>query len=78
MFAGAGFGRITSSLLNRFFLADYGNFFAPAGSIDCACYQLPKQLYLYPNDQLEFVIPTLLPTDTVHPITIHGQFWEVH
>lgn len=78
MFAGSGWGRIISSAVNRFFLADYGDDFAPAGSTDCACYQLPKQIYLYPNDQLQFVIPTLLGTDIVHPITIHGQFWEVH
>lgn len=41
-------------------------------------YQIPSNIYLYPEDQIYFDFPSFLPGDVFGPVTIHGKTWEVH
>jgi hypothetical protein len=61
-----------------FFLADYGDVYAPAAAPTIHCFMLPKPIYLYPDDLLSFSIPSWVAGDIVGPVIIHGRFWEIH
>lgn len=77
-FAASLFGTVQNGQNGTIFLADYGDDYAVAGAVTVRCYQLPRPIFLYPADRIEFHFPSAVAADVIGPISIHGKFWEVH